>query len=57
MVNTMEGENCKNTGCQIDLIGNGVCNENCNNEYCDFDGNDCSKVDDGEYENSYPPDN
>jgi hypothetical protein len=49
MVNTMEGEKCKNTGCQIDLIGNGVCNENCNNEYCDFDGNDCSKVDDGEY--------
>ena len=30
-------------GCPNSWIGNGVCNEMCNNQACNFDGDDCSE--------------
>lgn len=29
------------TGCGDLLIGNGICDPMCNNEYCNYDGGDC----------------
>ncbi|KAK6588702.1 thrombospondin type 1 domain-containing [Cryptosporidium xiaoi] len=33
------------SGCAFWFIGNGVCDPECNNVYCQFDGGDCWKVD------------
>ena len=32
---------CRATGCPLDWIGNGQCNDECNNDACSFDGGDC----------------
>ena len=32
---------CKSKGCNIDNVGDSICDPDCNNEACAYDGNDC----------------
>ena len=34
-------EPCKNAGCSVGFVGNGICEAACNIDVCDFDGGDC----------------
>jgi hypothetical protein len=35
---------CGWNGCLMNSIANGICNEECNNAWCVYDGGDCSKL-------------